>query len=147
MTPASRSRRTRWSVADGTVILVTVVLIAITASIGSRFLVRNSQDMDPELVPAGIEVSAGSPSPLGSLASNAASSASPAVTPSPVPSRRLSPTLTPSASPEIHVVRFGETLTSIARRYGTTVTALVELNEIDNPSLIRVGQQILIPAS
>lgn len=46
--------------------------------------------------------------------------------------------------PEIHIVQRGETLASIARRYGTTIGALVALNNIPNPDRIKPGQQIRI---
>jgi putative chitinase len=44
-----------------------------------------------------------------------------------------------------HVVRYGETLTSIARRYGTTVWALAQLNHLANPNLIFAGQVLRVP--
>ena len=40
----------------------------------------------------------------------------------------------------------GDTLGKIAKRYGTTVQVLVDLNHIKNRNLIRVGQVLLIPA-
>ncbi len=43
-----------------------------------------------------------------------------------------------------HVVRRGETLTQIARRYGVTVAQIARLNGIKNVSLLRVGQKLLI---
>lgn len=43
-----------------------------------------------------------------------------------------------------YVVVKGDTLTKIAKRYGTTVEALVKANNIDNPNLIKVGQYIVI---
>jgi len=46
-----------------------------------------------------------------------------------------------------HVVRRGETLTSIARRYGTTVQALVEANGLRNANHIYVGQRLEVGAS
>lgn len=45
-----------------------------------------------------------------------------------------------------YTVRPGDTLGAIAARYGTTVGALASANGIVNPSLIRVGQVIQIPA-
>ena len=45
----------------------------------------------------------------------------------------------------IHVVQPDETLWGIAVYYGTTVAALVEANQIPNPSLIRIGQTLAIP--
>ena len=44
-----------------------------------------------------------------------------------------------------YTVQAGDTLFSIARRYGTTVEALQSANGIVNPSLIRVGQVLIIP--
>ncbi len=46
-----------------------------------------------------------------------------------------------------YIVRYGDTLSSIARRYGTTVQELVRLNNISNPNLIYVNQVILINTS
>ena len=42
-------------------------------------------------------------------------------------------------------VRRGDTLFSIAQRFGTTVQELIRLNNIVNPGSIRVGQQLLVP--
>jgi len=44
-----------------------------------------------------------------------------------------------------HVVRSGETVSTIARQYGTTVNAIVEANELTNPNSIRVGQILFVP--
>jgi LysM repeat protein len=46
-----------------------------------------------------------------------------------------------------HLVRAGETLTGIARRYGTSVVILVKLNRVPRSGLIRVGQRLLVPAA
>ena len=44
-----------------------------------------------------------------------------------------------------YVVRSGDTLNKLAQEYSTTVTAIVNLNNITNPNLIFVGQRIQIP--
>jgi LysM repeat protein len=44
-----------------------------------------------------------------------------------------------------HKVASGETLGKIAATYGTTIGALVELNGITNPDLIRVGELLTVP--
>jgi LysM repeat protein len=54
-----------------------------------------------------------------------------------------SPT-TPSTGGE-YTVQAGDTLYSIAIRYGTTVAAIQSANGIVNPSLIRIGQKLIIP--
>jgi len=45
----------------------------------------------------------------------------------------------------VHVVRSGENLTFIARRYGTSIAAIVAANRIADPSYLRVGQILTIP--
>jgi LysM repeat protein len=61
--------------------------------------------------------------------------------------RGTAATPTPSANPVIYIVQRGDTLYSIARRYGTTVQALALLNRIANPSLIFAGQRLIISGS
>src|SRR5690606_9482821 len=43
-----------------------------------------------------------------------------------------------------HVVRSGETLSHIARRYGVSVAAIQETNGIRNPNSIRAGRTLVI---
>lgn len=47
-------------------------------------------------------------------------------------------------STEVYVVKKGDTLWAIAKKYGTSVNALVKLNGIKNPDLIYVGQKIKV---
>ena len=46
---------------------------------------------------------------------------------------------------EIYVVRSGDTLWNIARRYGVSAEDLAEVNQLQNPALLSVGQALLIP--
>jgi putative chitinase len=57
------------------------------------------------------------------------------------------PTTPPSTGEVTYVVQRGDTLYSIARRYGSTVEAIAAANGIANPSRIRVGQTLKIPTS
>ncbi len=43
-----------------------------------------------------------------------------------------------------YVVRSGDTLSSIASRYNISVSKIIEINKIKDPSLIRIGQEIMI---
>jgi LysM repeat protein len=52
----------------------------------------------------------------------------------------------PSEHPVVHVVRWGEHLSGIAARYGTTVQAIAVENGIANPNRIYAGQRLAIPA-
>jgi LysM repeat protein len=45
----------------------------------------------------------------------------------------------------IHIVQWGESLTSIARRYGISITDIVQANGITNPDYIYAGQRLVIP--
>jgi hypothetical protein len=47
----------------------------------------------------------------------------------------------------VHVVAKGETLTSIAGHYGTTVSTLEKLNHITNDRTLQIGQKLEIPGS
>ena len=50
-----------------------------------------------------------------------------------------------AAADVVHVVREGETLGHIALRHGTTVAALTAANAVPAPSLIQVGQRLVLP--
>ncbi|ATB44222.1 murein transglycosylase [Cystobacter fuscus] len=52
----------------------------------------------------------------------------------------------PSSGSGSYTVRSGDTLSGIAQRYGTTVSALAQANGIKNPNLIQVGQKLRVPA-
>jgi murein DD-endopeptidase MepM/ murein hydrolase activator NlpD len=52
---------------------------------------------------------------------------------------------TPAAAGNVHVVQHGETLMSIARRSGVTVTALAHANHLQSSSKLSVGDRISIP--
>jgi LysM repeat protein len=76
-------------------------------------------------------------SPAGSPTAPAPSaSASPVATPR--------PTVRPSAPPTTYTVKRGDTLSSIAIAYGTTVKELKKANGLTS-NLIRVGQELVIP--
>jgi phage tail protein X len=47
------------------------------------------------------------------------------------------------AGGKVHVVQWGDTLYSLARRYGTTVAAIVQANNLANPNWIYTGQRLI----
>jgi LysM repeat protein len=62
----------------------------------------------------------------------------------------LPPTNAPSVNESgqtIHVVQSGETLVRIARQYGVTVQDIVSANNLENPNLLDVGQELIIPTA
>ena len=76
------------------------------------------------------------------------------VTPTPVtPPAPVTPPVQPSSPPATtsstssYTIAAGDNLTVIANRFGVTVDAIVQANNIANPNLISVGQVLQIPAS
>jgi LysM repeat protein len=47
----------------------------------------------------------------------------------------------------MHKVREGESVASIARKYGVSAEAIVEANDLADASLIQVGQDLLVPGT
>jgi LysM repeat protein len=65
-------------------------------------------------------------------------------TPPPLPpADTATPTVTPT--PVIHVVVEGDTLYSIAFDYGVSPDTLQSINGIENPQLLSIGQELIIP--
>jgi LysM repeat protein len=70
-------------------------------------------------------------------------------TPESAATAALPSTQPPSSSGQTisHTVQPGDTVYSIARRYGTSVEAITQANGLINPSQIAVGQTLKIPTS
>jgi LysM repeat protein len=67
-----------------------------------------------------------------------------------VPARgeAMSPSMDPGhAASGYYTVRAGDTLAAIARRFGVSQTSIVQANNLSNPSLIYVGQSLIIPGA
>ena len=121
-------------------VTVTVVGVALVALLLSRGPLAPGN--------AGVGGPAPSATPIASLEPNATpassgaiSTATPTAIPTPAPT--AAPTATPR--PRTYKVKPGDTLTSIAAEFGTTAKTLATLNNIENPSLIRVGQVLTLP--
>ena len=54
------------------------------------------------------------------------------------------PTLTPSPTPFVYTIKTGDTLSAIAKKYNTTVEALMEANNIADATNIQVGTKLTI---
>ena len=77
--------------------------------------------------------------------------------PAPVDDRRAAPTAqprlpvlqpapAPGSGPRTYVVKRGDTLYSIALEHGADYRELAQANKLDDPSKIRVGQELRLPA-
>ena len=51
----------------------------------------------------------------------------------------------PSVGPEAYTVQKGDTVYKIAKRFGTTMSAIIQTNNLRNPNLIFPGQVLYIP--
>ncbi|MDQ2674165.1 MAG: polysaccharide deacetylase family protein [Chloroflexota bacterium] len=92
------------------------------------------------------------PSPAASVAASAPEEPTPVPSPSPRSSAPAGPSATPAETPTgtVHVVRAGDTLTGIARAYGTTVEQHQAWNGdrypslATNPSVIEPGWELMV---
>ena len=55
------------------------------------------------------------------------------------------PAPVPAASASVYTVNYGDTLATVAARYGTTVAAMMRANGIYNPNFIYAGQRLNVP--
>ena len=58
----------------------------------------------------------------------------------------LQPAPVPGAGPGTYIVKRGDTLYSIALEHGADYRELAQLNKLDDPSKIRVGQELRLPS-
>ncbi len=68
-----------------------------------------------------------------------------ATTAAPAPAIAETPAPKPSAESVTHVVKAGETLGAIARKYQVTVGEVATANNITDPAKIRPGRELIIP--
>jgi LysM repeat protein len=126
-------------------LLVGTVTIAVVAAVGF-----GAGLMLPSILPGpGVGTASPSPSvePTATVAPTPQPTPTPTATPVVTPSPTVEPTATPAPAPTpiVYVVKAGDQLQRIADRYGVTVKAIQEANNISDPNLIRVGQKLVIP--
>jgi LysM repeat protein len=121
------------------VVAFLVLVIARTQSPGSSTL--------PTPGPSLADVAVATSIPAASPRPSTIADASPAPQDSPAavvePTARTADPATPA--PRRYTVKSGDTLSSIAARYGTTVRKLQVANEISNPRALKIGQVLAIP--
>lgn len=151
-------------------VLVTIVLLACEIPKPQTLLSRGTPQPTPttarviQATPAGTVSAAGpvtptlatsptaAPSPAATASTAPKVQASPTAAPTPSPTAvptaapSPTPTATPATSPTTYIIRWGDTLSTIARRYGTTTRAIMVLNRLSSDN-IRAGQRLLIPAT
>jgi len=117
-------------------VTVAVVAVALGAFVLARGPLAPGSPGDGGFGATATPISLATPAPATSAPSTPVPTATPALA-----------TPTPSATPRrtTYKVKRGDTLGSIAERFGTTAKKLARLNGIDDPSLIRVGQVLDLP--
>jgi len=115
------------------------VLAFYLAILGSLLLSGCGRILDPPMPTAPVDLPvAPSDTPRPTATRRATFTPVPAT-----PSNTPTPTVTPT--PIFYTIRKGDTLLEIAREFGVTVREIQEVNGIDDPRRLRVGQEILIP--
>ncbi|MCB0193729.1 MAG: LysM peptidoglycan-binding domain-containing protein [Anaerolineae bacterium] len=66
----------------------------------------------------------------------------PTITPTPQPA-----TATPTPEPIYHVIEEGDVAVSIAAQYNISVEKLLQVNNVDDPTLLQIGQELMIPVT
>lgn len=57
----------------------------------------------------------------------------------------VGPSPSPSPEGETYTVESGDTLSEIARRFDTTVEEIMEVNDLDDPDVLSIGDELIIP--
>jgi LysM repeat protein len=134
----------------GQAILALVMVAAVAAVLVARLGGPAGGVLGPSRSPSSLAsastVALASPSPSAAASPTPPPTAAPTATPKASPSPNPSPSASPSAATgRTYTVKSGDTLSSIAAHFGTTVKILSKLNGISNPSLIKPGQVLKLP--
>ena len=147
--PAPADEPRRPSIVPRIAAVLVMLVFAAAVGYGLAFLSAQLVGQTGSSQPAGSAASAGTSVAPGGTSAGATSTTVPATSASSTGSAAVSPSLAgrtaPAASTRFHVVARGETLTSIAARYGVSVGALAAANGITNPNTIYAGQRLVIP--
>jgi LysM repeat protein len=65
----------------------------------------------------------------------------------PAPSVSTEPTAPPAPTPTVYIVKTGDTMSKIARKFGVSLDDLIAANKdnIKNPDKLKVGDEVIIP--
>jgi len=66
-------------------------------------------------------------------------------TPVPTATPKPLPTASPIPTSALHTVEQGDNLKAIADTYGVSISEIVEINDLENPDELYIGQILLIP--
>jgi len=131
--------------ASGRFMLIAPVLVILLTIVSASCGDGNGSEVIPSPSSSGSPTS--TPFPTGT-ASPATSPPTASVTPTGIPSPKPTPRLTPTPTPVAgirYTVQPGDTLHSIAERFGVSVEAIAQTNNLSDLNYIFVGQVLVIP--
>jgi LysM repeat protein len=127
--------------------LVALMAVAFAAIVVARLSAGGPNLTPVQGVGGGAASPSGAASPVPTVRPAATEGATRTLVPTEVEPTAAPPEATkkPADAPRTYKVRSGDTLSGIAGEFGTTVTALMELNGIENARSLRVGQVLELP--
>jgi LysM repeat protein len=145
-TPAPAERRRRRALVPVAALVVVLLVLAVAGGPTLRALVGGAATAAPSGTQLAVQ-----PTPT---ATSSLETASPTPAPTPTPTATAEPTPTPSPppggtpfpTPQVYVVRSGDTLWQIALRFNIDLRLLEAANpHIEDPNVILPGEQVTIP--
>jgi len=148
---------------SGRVVLRGLIILGLATAValaGCKVVIRTDNPREAAATPAATESAVEiepSPQPTATSRPSRVStlvwrmqvlpSQTPTFTPTPTatPTPSATPTVTATPTPVVYVVKKGDTLSLIAKRYGVTVVALMAANDLGHPDAIRAGERLTIP--
>ena len=91
-----------------------------------------------------------SPTPGGTPGISPTPGGTPGISPTPAGTAAATPTLAPSPTPQPspfieYTVQQGDSLSSIAQKFGTTADEIARINSITDPNTLDIGQKLQVP--
>ena len=109
------------------------------------WLWRPWQAREPQALEPGSPTAAATATPTGTPTAPPSVTYQVAPTATPLQSPTAPPTPTVPPNQTVHKVESGETVSTIAKLYGTTTTAILQANGLKSNTIISVGQELVIP--
>lgn len=136
--PRSRTR------AGGQLLLIGLMAVAFVVLIVARTAPSSTGSAGASA--SAIAVASPQPTPTPSPPATATPAPSASATPAPTATPKPTPDKTQAANRTRYRVKSGDTLLTIAAKFGTTIKVLKRLNDITDPRLIHPGQVLIVPS-
>lgn len=140
--------RRRWPAIPAVILVTTLFVLALSgfrAGVPASPVATASPGAAAATSPASAATTPG-PAATTDAASPAPATSAPETVPPPTAKPTKPPaTSKPAATFRTYTVQRGDTLTAIASRFGTTVAAIVRLNDLPNRNSLSIGQVLRIP--